>query len=88
MKPLLIAMLAGLSAITAIDGSAKADGTIGIAVVAPITSLTLGVGAGLMVVGHELLQPRPFGPNGEGMRAGRAILKAPGGLVHQWFPHW
>ena len=88
MNRLLIPLLAGISAIAMIAGPAKADGAVGIAVVAPITPLTVGVGTAVVIVGHELFQPRPFGPNGEGMRAGRAILNAPGGLIHQWFPHW
>jgi hypothetical protein len=55
---------------------AKADPAVGVAVVAPITPLTLGAGTAATVVAHELFQPRPFGHNGEGVK-----------LLRKVFPH-
>ena len=59
----------GLAAITVAvlplaAAPSKADPAVGVAVVAPLTPLTLGVGTGATIVGHELFQRRPFGHNG------------------------
>jgi hypothetical protein len=81
MVALLLATSTGLS-------PSKADPAIGVAVTAPLTPVTAGVGAVAVVVTNELLSKKPFGPNGEGMKAGKVIIEAPKNLVKQWFPHW
>jgi hypothetical protein len=78
---LLLATLIGPS-------PSKADPAVGVAVTAPLTPVTAGVAVGVTVVANELLSKRPFGPNGEGMKVGKAIINAPKNIVKQWFPHW
>jgi hypothetical protein len=68
-------MAAGAAVVLAV-GAANANPTVGVAVVAPITPVTVGIGVGVAVLGHEAFARKPFGNNGEGMKAVRAVGKA------------
>ena len=60
---------ATLVAVTALAASpVKAEPAIGVAVVAPITPVTLGVAAAVAVIANEAFAREPFGPNGELMK--------------------
>ena len=67
-------MLAAAAALALIWSTAlaaspvRAEPAIGVAVVAPITPVTLGAAAVVTVLANEAFAKRPFGPNGEIMK--------------------
>jgi hypothetical protein len=67
-KLLAVSAAALIAAIALPAMPAKADPAIGVAVSAPITPITLGVGAAVVLVANEAFAERPFGPNGEIMK--------------------
>ncbi len=60
---------------------AKAEPAIGVTVVAPITPLTLGVAAAVVLVANEAFAKKPFGPNGEIMKIIAVPIKIVDGNV-------
>jgi hypothetical protein len=68
-KYAIFAMLAAAAAIATNAPAAKAEPAVGIAVSAPLTPVTFAAAAVLTVLANEAFAKKPFGENGEIMKA-------------------